>query len=247
MSRRNQTALLLLGIACGLPSAPSGATTLQTEGAGSAVTSVDRSASFDALDYAHNDTHLDNFTEGGLAITTSGNSWVGYAPSDPNFTVAFDPFHGANGNDRTFYTPKDGNNDWVTIRTTDATKIFGVEFMYGNGWTTGQIYGPYPWGNHDAILEWQTWNGDTMVSSGSVGGAPLLEMGTVLGWIDPAGFDRLLVRATIASSGDPTLQALALDNLNVQTTPVPELSTLVLVATGLGLFGAMRRGRSAVR
>src|SRR5574337_1794778 len=118
MTRRNRIAFLALCLAASPWSAPAAATTLQTEGAGSAVTSVDRSAGFDALDYAHNDTHLDNFTEDGLAITTSGNSWVGYAPSDPNFTYDFDPVHGANGSDRTFYSVKDGNNDWVTIQTT---------------------------------------------------------------------------------------------------------------------------------
>jgi hypothetical protein len=60
-----------------------------------------------------------------------------------------------------------------------------------------------------------------MVSSGAVGGATLLQMGTIVGFYDPAGFDQLLLRATVANSGDPTLQALALDNVVVMLTNVP--------------------------
>ena len=223
--------VLLVGAACMVLCSQVNADTTQTSGAGSAVTRVDRSATFDALNYGTNGFHLDNFTEDSLSITTSGNSWVGDGITD------FDPFHGANGSNRTFYFPFEGNEDWVTIQTVDAFKIYALEYMYGNGWTTGDIYGPYPWGNHDAIVEWQTWNGDTMGSAGTIGGTPLLEMGTILGFYDPAGFDRLLVRCTIASSGNPNLQALALDNLNVQL--VPEPSTALLLG-GL-LLGLNRR------
>ena len=49
----------------------------------------------------------------------------------------------------------------------------------------------------------------------------------VLGFFDPTGFDQLLVRATIAGSGDPTLQAIALDAVQVMLTnrpPAPIIS-----------------------
>jgi hypothetical protein len=226
-------AICVAAAACVAPSNRADAATTQTQGAGSAIVSIDRSATFDTLNYATNGTHLDAFAEAGLSITTSGNSWVGDGVTD------FDPFHGANGADRTFYCPENGNTDWVTIQTTDSSKIFAAEFMYGNGWTTGDIYG-VPWGNHNATVDWQTWNGDVMASSGTVGTTPLLEMGTILGFSDPAGFDRLLVRSTIASSGDPNLQAIALDNLHVQLS-APEPSMMVLLIGALTVLGMTTR------
>lgn len=218
------------------------ATTYPTTGAGWAVRQIDRSARFDALNLATNGTHLEGFTEGLLMISTSGDSWVGDGVKD------FDPFHGANGTNRTFQCPMWGNNDWVTIRTTDNKRLYAVEFMYGNGWTTGDIYGQYPWGNHEGVLDWETWKNDQLVSSGSLGVSPLLEMGTVVGFFDLAGFDELHVRCTIASSGDPTLQVLALDNLNVQLRSpcigdlngdwAIDLSDLALLLSDYGWDGA---------
>jgi len=231
---------VVLGAACTLFSAYATAETIQTLGAGSAVTAADRVATFDSLT-SSNVVHLDTYSEAGLSVTTSGNSWA----EDFASSATFDPFHGANGTDRAFYAIAWGNEDWVTIQTTDSRKILAVEFMYGNGWTTGDIYGQYPWGNHDAIVEWQTWNGDALVSSGTIGATPILEMGTILGFHDPAGFDRLLARCTISASGNPNLQTLALDNLNVQL--VPEPTTFMLLGGGLlGVIRLRTRARSLV-
>lgn len=194
---------------CVLFGARANAVTTQTVGAGSAVTMIDRSATFDTLT-STTIVHLDVYSENGLSITTSGDSWAADLTSAPTL----DPFHGANGTDRAFYAIAWGNNDWVTIQNTNHALMHGVEFMYGNTWTTGNIYGTYPWGNSDAALDWQTFSNGSLVSSGTI--TPPLGMGTVVGFSDPAGFDQLLVRSTIASSGDPTLQAIALDNLYVQ-------------------------------
>jgi len=178
--------VIVVGV-CLLCSGPVNAQTVQTEGAGSAVSSIDRQATFDSR----------------LFSTIRG-------------LTTFDPFHGANSPDRAFYSTAWGNEDWVTIQTTDAKKIFAVEFMYGNGWTTGNP--SVPWGNNGGVVDWQTWNGDIMSYFGTLGGATTLEMGTILGFYDPAGFDRLLVRCTHPNSGDPLLQVIALDNLHVQLT-----------------------------
>jgi hypothetical protein len=191
------------------------AQTVQTIGAGSAVLAVDRSATFDLLDTAHNGTPLSDYAENGMIIGVDGDSWSGDGYTD------FDPFHGANGADRSFECPYGGSLGWVTIERTDSGTIHAVEFMYGNGWTTGDIYGPYPWGNDMAIVTWQTRRNGALVSTGVIGDAPLLEMGTIVGFYDPTGFDQLLVKCTIASSGDPTLQALVVDNLNVQSGAIP--------------------------
>jgi|GEM_PF-5804171 len=187
------------------------AETIQTIGAGSAVTSIDRSAVFDAL--AVNGIPLSDYTEGGLFIGVDGDSWIG-----DGYPTVFDPFHIPGLPYGPFYFPFGGSPGWVTILTTDNRLIFALEFLYGNGWTTGDPYGQYPWGNNAATVEWQSWKYGAMVSSGTIGVSPILEMGTVLGFYDTAGFDQLLVKCTIANSEPPDYQALALDNLYVQTT-----------------------------
>ncbi len=196
--------LTLAGIATGGALAQ----TTQTTGEGSAVTYVDRAADFGPINV--NGVPLSDYTENGLFIGTDADSIV----SSPVFL--FDPFHGADGSDRAFYCPSGGSQGWTEIRTTTGERIYALEFMYGNGWTTGQIYGPYPWGNNLAVVEWQTLIGSSIVSSGVAGGSPLLEMGTILGFYDPAGFDKIRLKCTIANSADPTLQALALDRLRVE-------------------------------
>lgn len=226
---------LSIGATCLVFSGAGIASTIQTEGSGSAVTSVGRSATFDSMT-SSNAVNLDTYAENGLSITTASTSWG----EDPTL-APLDPFHGANGADHAFYAMANGSDTWVAIQATDSKKIFGVEFMYGNTWTTGDIYGPYPWGNNNAVVNWQTWSGGSMVSSGTIGGGPLLQMGTILGFYDPAGFDTLLVDATIPNYPGPYLQAIALDNLNVQLAPVPEPETYALMLTGLGFVGAMAR------
>jgi hypothetical protein len=91
--------------------------------------------------------------------------------------------------------------------------------MYGNTWTTGDSQ--RPWGNPNAVIDWQTWKADVPVASGSIGPPQMLPLGTVLGFYAPAGFDQLLVRCTSPNSGDPTLQAIALDSLQVMLTNIP--------------------------
>ncbi len=188
------------------------AKTVQTIGAGSAVSSIDRFAVFDPL--AANGTPLSDYTENGLFIGVDGDSWIG----DGN--PVFDPFHIPGIPYGPFYFPFGGSPGWVTIQTTDGMPIYALEFLYGNGWTTGDPYGQYPWGNNLAVVQWQLWSGGAMVASGVIGAGPLLEMGTVVGIYDTAGFDQLLVKCTIDNSIPPDYQALAIDNLNVQTTPI---------------------------
>ena len=188
--------------------------TVQTFGAGTAVQRIDRAATFDALNYNTNGTPLSDYAEASLFLRVDGDSWVG------DGTIDFDPFHGANGSDRTFEYPDSGSYGWVTIETTDAKKIYAVEFMYGNGWTTGDS--TYPWGNPLAYINWQTWANGAMVSSGAIGdGQQWIDMGTIIGFYDPAGWDQLLLQCKDLNSVDPNLQALVLDNVNVQLLEAP--------------------------
>ncbi|MFO0835260.1 MAG: hypothetical protein U0638_09830 [Phycisphaerales bacterium] len=189
------------------------AQTVEKIGAGAAVRTVDRFADFSRL--ASNGVALSDYTESKLFIGTDGDSWVGEG------SPVFDPFHGADGADRAFYFPFGGSYGWTEIRTTDHKPIYAVEFMYGNGWTTGDIYGQYPWGDADGQVEWETWRNGVPVSSGNFAYTWYLQMGTIIGWRDDAGFDTLYVKCSHPNSYDPLLQALALDNLAVQITPFP--------------------------
>lgn len=213
-------------VLCGSASA---VTTL-TLGDGSAVTSIDRSATFDVMTSSYT-SDLNLYIENGLKFTCAGQNWG----ADPALAT-IDPFH-VTPTTGGFMLPAYGSEEWTTIQTPTLNLMYGVEFLYGNGWTTGDIYGQYPWGNSNATLEWQTWTGGSLVSSGSVA---YLTVGTVVGFSDDTGFDQLWVRSTTAGNG--TLSALAVDNVNVQVTAIPEPSSGILVAVSLfALLGLIRR------
>lgn len=206
---------LFAGCACFAFVGMAGAATVQTLGPGSAVSVVDRIATFDTLTAA-NTMELGNYTENGLRITTGNQSWG----ADPPLAAKLDPFHGATAPDRAFFCVAWENLEWTSIRTTNNSVMHGVEFVYGNGWTTGDIYGQYPWGNNAAVLLWQTWRNGSLVSSGSVGDVWMLPVGTIVGFYDPSGFDELTMKAIMPANGTNS-NALALDNVMVQLTSQP--------------------------
>jgi hypothetical protein len=191
------------------------AATTQMFGAGSAVSVVNRLATFDSLN-STNTMELGNYSEGGLSISTGNQSWG----ADPPMAAKLDPFHGATAPDRGFFCVAYDNTEWISIRTTNRAVIHAVEFMYGNGWTTGDIYGPYPWGNSGAVLLWQTWRSGSLVSAGSVGDVGMLPVGTVVGFFDASGFDELTLKAIMPANGTNS-NALALDNVSVMLTNTP--------------------------
>lgn len=196
--------------------------TVQTLGTGSAVSVVDRMARFDSLN-SGNTQELGNYSEVGLYITTGNQSWG----ADPPLAAKLDPFHGATAPDRGFFCVAWDNPEWTSIRTTNMAVMHAVEFVYGNGWTTGDIYGQYPWGNNTALLVWQTWRNGTLVSSGRAGETGMLPVGTVVGFYDPAGFDELTLKAIMLTAPSTNSNALALDNVMVQLTsqpPAPAIS-----------------------
>jgi hypothetical protein len=228
---------------CLLFVAPVCAGTTQTLGQGSAVLTADRATTFYDLDYAGRETPLSDYQTNGLIVRTNGNSYYGDDARGTIRTVGtpFNPFHLTNAADHSyadlgggFYFPYEadpGNYDWVTIQANDGKRIYGLEFLYGNGWSTGDIWGAYPWGNGNANLEWKTFVGSAVVSSGV---AERLPVGSVVGFSDPDGFNKIMLRATHPNAVDPNFQELAMDNLNVALSasaavfPFPPLSTLTI-------------------
>lgn len=192
------------------------AATTSTLGSGSAVSVVDRMATFDIINSTYT-AELGNYKEGGLSVTTGSQAWG----ADPPMAARLDPFHLPGGTDGGFFAFANGTAEWVVIQTTNQARMHAVEFLYGNTWTTGDVYGQYPWGNDGGYVEWQTLDNGALVSSGQVGPDPRLPMGTVIGFYDPAGFDQLQVKCRIANSSPANDQAIALDNLMVQLTNRP--------------------------
>jgi len=193
-------ALVGVGVLLG---APASAGTIQTFGAGSAVTRTDRSASFESI--TESGIALSDYTEDGLFIGANADSLIGY-----------EVFGGANPSPYVYCldggSMGGGDDSWVTIYATDSERIEGIEFLYGNSWTNGGG----GWGNNDAWVAWRTLNGNTVVSSGQAGPYGGLYVGGIIGFYDPDGFDTLQVKCNVANQQDPNIQALAMDNLQVQ-------------------------------
>lgn len=144
------------------------AQTLFSFGAGSAVTTIDRSATFDALAIPNID--LTGYTENLLAITAlpAGQS------------IFFDPvFLGFNGG---FYAPHDV--PFVSIRPTDTALMFGVEFAYGNTVIEQGL-----------DLIWETYRNGNLVGSGLETAVSVEPFSSppIVGWQNAAGFDELRV------------------------------------------------------
>jgi len=204
------------------------ADTIQTVGAGSAVSVADYSAQFNLFTSTGDD--LSVYNEDGLSITTIGLDYY-----------TFDPFGGAVYGSPFFYPANGTPGNWITIETDDWAVMAGVEFLYGNGWANGTYDADgYPlFGSDTAELQWQTLNHGVVDSSGSV----VLNVGTIVGFSDPTGFDELQVSATSGAGPAPGTNALALDNLVVQLAPPPVsdgdwglTSCLAVVLAGLGVW-----------
>ena len=105
-----------LGLVCaalvaGLWTLPASALTV-TFGAGSAVTSVDRTATFDSL---ADNTDLSTYTENGIDVQTEG------------FQCCLTGGH----------YPSSGNHTYTNIKSTDGQDFAGLEVDLATGWNTG--------------------------------------------------------------------------------------------------------------
>ena len=190
-------------------------------GAGSAVSSIDRSATFDTI--TSNGIDLSIYSEGQLNITTPDTSFQGFNP----FSTSTSP-----GPDTGFYYGGSGTNtSFVTITTTDGIDMFGLELLLGHGFTGVQA----------ADVVWETYNDGNLTGSGNFS----TSRGSIVGWSDVAGFDELRVGANApdyTSFGE--VQTIAIDDLNVQISAVPLPAAVWLFGSGLlGLAGIARKRR----
>lgn len=212
VSTRTSIVAVVTASVFALASMTAEATTITTVGAGSAVTSFDRGATFDSL--TSNGIDLTFYTEGSLSITVPDITFVGF---DAFGTGATAGFHYGNS----------GNTSYVTIKTTDAVAISGLEFLYGNGYS-----------RNDVPTVWETWKGGSLVSSGSF----TVARGTIVGWSDAAGFDELRVASGQGISALGQFQAIALDNVRVQLASVPDGgSTMALLGLATLALAVARR------
>jgi hypothetical protein len=192
------------------------AATVLTTGAGSAVTRVDRLATFDSITRDHID--LSAYTEDGLSIAVPNQSAVGHDFFGTGVLTAL-------------YYGRGGDTSFVTIKTTDATEIFGLEFLFGHGFSDST----------NVDLGWETWNDGMLVSSGVLDDPA---KGTVVGWSDTGGFDELRVGAGHGPYSFGDQQAIALDNVRVELIPDSGSALLLMVMSFSGLH-LLRRSQGA--
>lgn len=201
-----------------------------TVGAGSAVTTIDRSATFDSLNA--DGISLVGYTEGQLIISANNTLYQG-----TNFFV--EPIVG-DGSTQYFYG-NGGDNSFVTITGTDGAIFSAIEFMVGDGF--GGVASP------NTRVAWATYLNGILTGSGT----DLIPQGGVIGFLDATGFDELRVAADDDNINGPTFnfgdaQAIAIDNLNAQlsssATGVPEPASLAvwgICSAGFVLAGLRRR------
>jgi hypothetical protein len=202
-----------------------GAQVTITSGAGSAVSSVDRIATFDNV--VTNDD-LTNYTEGNLIISVNGFAYEGY-----------DPTWGNGGFSGGFHYPSGGANGATVIKAADGADLQAIEFNIGSGFSGGNPDFHYFIFNNGVLLS------DAYFT---------VPVGSVVGFIATTAIDEIRLgaygsTADAVAANQNSFQAIALDNLKVQidgVAAVPEPGTYGLLA-GMLVPGAaflIRRRRA---
>ncbi|MRV74783.1 VPLPA-CTERM sorting domain-containing protein [Duganella sp. FT92W] len=193
------------------------ATVVATFGQGSAVWDPVYSANFGS-----NITLSNNYAEGGLLFSYTGsanNNGCGYAGidcyDDPS---ELSPAFAGN------YMATAGNNAYISIRRTDGSDFYNVEFAAGTGYLNLNGY-------------WKTYNNGVQTGSGNFSKPD----GAILGLADVGGFDEVRYYAFATANRTSGFSAAAIDDVRVG---LPEPASVLLMMTGLiGLGGLRRRSR----
>jgi PEP-CTERM motif len=188
----------------------------QTFGAGSAVTSIDASASFESVAALNDNPYLEggmSFSRFGLTFDNNGCGFGGCAGRFPGF----------DGN----YMYGTGSG-YFEIAAPVGKDFTGLEFITGTGYSLSTPV-------EDIV--WSAYNNGSLVSQGFA----ILNAGNVIGFKDASGFD--VIRYT-SSRGIPLEDnAPAFDTVHAQfsTSPIPEPEVYAMLAAGLGMMGFLRR------
>ena len=183
------------------------AQTTQAFGAGTAVSFVQGSASFESQSALFDNPYL----EDGMSFTrtnmTFNNNNCGFAgcPGHIGFT-------GFSGN----YMYGTGTGGYFDIFAPTGQRFSGLEFVLGTGWFSSSL-----------TVQWQAYLNGNLVGSGATAG----QAGDVIAFSDATGFDDL--RYTDDGSGG--MSTAAFDEVRagyVSVTATPEPATFALMATG---------------
>lgn len=204
------------------------AVTIQTNGSGSAVTSVDALADFESNPAALFDNP---YSEGNMLFSRTNLSFNNGGCGFPGCVGALG-FSGFTGN----YMYGAGSGGFFEITAGGSNTFTGLEFITGPGY--GVAYPGMIWEAYDS--------GSSLVGFGSF--APL--SGSVIGFSDASGFKTLKFTSSFYSFADftSTYNAPAFDSVRAQfsnVSAVPEPSTILLLGSGLVGLAAWRKRRQA--
>ncbi len=212
-------AVLVAGLAVSLPVR---ADVLQSAGAGSALSRVDARADFEHLGALSDNPYIEDGLSFARTALTFDNNGCGYGGCVDTMPATF------SGN----YLYGTGPGGYFSI-SAGASLFKGLEFIAGSG------YG------RDAPINfvWEAYRGAYQTG----GGRGSVDSGTVLGFTDSAGFDRLLWSESLTSVDfGSSFNAPAFDTVQAQfTDAVPEAPSYAMLLAGLGLLGMMARRRAA--
>jgi hypothetical protein len=195
--------------------ATASASVIASFGAGSAVMTVTNFAGFEA-----NTGLLNNYAEDGLLFHYSGsanNNGCGYEGYDCyDYPTDLSPAFSGN------YMATAGTNAFLSVRKTDGSDFYRIEFAAGAGYLNLNGY-------------WKTFNNGLQTGAGNFS----KPAGAVLGLVDLGGFDEVRYYAFSTANKQSGFSSPAIDQVRVG---VPEPGSLSLFAGALvGLLAVRRR------